>query len=156
MNEWQTAYATIAEVAATLSGLLFVSLSLRLNAASSEERRWILLVAKRSFFDFLAVLLIGLCFLVPGISRYVVGWGLLWLSLARVIWHVSHWRWYRSSELPNTRLVEYVAPMVLTSILVVAGVSVLEAYAFASRLIYVAVVALLIGACQNAWRLLVR
>jgi hypothetical protein len=156
MNDWQTAYSTMAEVAATLSGLLFVALSLKLNVVSREERRWMLLVSQRSFFDLLAVLLLGLAFLVPAVSREVIGWGLLWLSLMRAAWHVSHLRSYRDAELPTSRLMEYIAPMIITVVLVAAGVSVLEIKSFALQLTYIAAIALLLGACQNAWRMLVR
>jgi hypothetical protein len=73
MNEWQSAYSTMAEVAATLSGLLFVSLSMKLHAVTGEHRGWMLLVAKRSFFDFLAVLGIALLLLIPAGSLVFVG-----------------------------------------------------------------------------------
>jgi len=157
MNAWQSAYSTVAEVAATLCGLLFVSLSVKLSAASSEQRHWILLVAKRSFFDFLSVLVIALVFLVPGVSSYLVGWAILWISVTRIIWHVSHWRTYRSSATSTPRLIrEYVTPMAATLLLVIAGVDTLLSYAHAPKLIYTVALTLLVGACQNAWRLLIR
>lgn len=156
MNDWQTAYSTMAEVAATLSGLLFVALSLKLNAVSKEERRWMLLVSQRSFFDLMAVLLLGLCFLVPVISHQLIGWGLLWLSVMRAIWHVNHWRSYHDVALPGTRVMEYIVPMITTLMLVLAGAGMLLAKPFALHLVYLMAVVLLFAACRNAWRLLVR
>jgi hypothetical protein len=156
MNEWQAVYSTIAEVAATLTGLLFVSLSVRLNASSSEERPRLLVVAQRSFFDFLAVLLIALLFLPPGASLYVIGWIVLWLSAARIAWHVSHWRIHRGSAQPKPELKEYLIPMAATLMSMAAGIAMLLAYSVALRLTYATAIVLLIGACQNAWRLLVR
>lgn len=75
MNDWQTACSTMAEVVATLSGLLFVSLSLKLNVVSSEERRWMSLAPEHSFFNLRAMLLIGLSCRVAAISLYLMGWG---------------------------------------------------------------------------------
>lgn len=157
MNEWQSAYSTVAEVSATLSGLLFVSLSVKLNSASSEQRQWMLLVAKRSFLDFLAVLVIALVFLVPGASTYVIGWAVLWISITRAVWHVGYWRTYRSSAASRSRFIwEFLVPVAETMVLAAAGIAALLNYAVAPKLIYVAAIALLIGACQNAWRLLIR
>jgi hypothetical protein len=155
MNEWQSAYSTIAEVAATLSGLLFVSLSVRLNLASSEDRRWMLVIAQRSFLDFMAVLAIALLFLVPSVSLDVIAWVVLWLSVTR-IGHVIYLRMHHGSSVIRPHIREYFMPMAATFVLLVAGVAMFLSYAIAPRLIYVAAIALLIGACQNAWRLLIR
>jgi hypothetical protein len=156
MSEWQSAYSTIAEVAATLSGLLFVSLSLKLNTVSSEERSWMLVVAKRSFLDFLAVLGTALVFLIPQISTDMIGWGVLWLSVTRAVWHVRYLRMYHGSAMLKPELREYVIPVIATVVLAIGGIAMLLSYFDAQKLIYGAAIALLLGACQNAWRLLIR
>jgi hypothetical protein len=156
MNNWLAAFGTIGEVAATLTGLLFVSLSVKLNTASSEERQWMLFVAKRSFLDFLAVLVIGLLFLMPDISLNTIGWGLVWLSVARVIWHANHWRIYRATSTETFRLIGYLASIAATLLLTIAGVTALLGWPVAPQLTYIGAITLLFGSCQNAWRLLVR
>ena len=156
MNEWQSAYSTMAEVAATLSGLLFVSLSMKLNAATGEHRGLMVLVAKRSFFDFLAVLGIALLLLIPGGSLVFVGWTALLIATARVVWHVQHWRSYRSAEAVKTSLIDYFVPMVATLMLGSAGVALLISSTLSPKLVYAAAIALLYGACQNAWRFLIQ
>lgn len=156
MNNWLTAFGTIGEVAATLTGLLFVSLSVKLNTASSEGRQWMLFVAKRSFLDFLAVLVIGLLFLMPDISLNTIGWGLVWLTVARVVWHVNHWRIYRATSSDAFRLIEYLASIAATLLLTAAGVTALMGRPSAPQLTYIGAITLLFGSCQNAWRLLVR
>jgi hypothetical protein len=156
MNNWLAAFGTIGEVAATLTGLLFVSLSVKLNTASSEGRQWMLFVAKRSFLDFLAVLVVGLLFLMPDISLHAIGWGLVWLSVARVVWHVNHWRIYRATSTEPFRPIEYLASIAATLLLTVAGVTAFLGWAIAPQLTYVGAITLLFGSCQNAWRLLVR
>jgi hypothetical protein len=156
MSSWLVAYGTIAEVAATLTGLLFVSLSMKLNTASSEERQWMLFVAKRSFLDFLAVLVIALLFLMPDIALRTVGWALVWLTLARVVWHVNHWRTYRATSARAFSLIAYVGSIAATLLLAIAGGAALMGWPAAPQLTYSAAITLLFGACQNAWRLLVR
>jgi hypothetical protein len=156
MNNWLAAFGTIGEVAATLTGLLFVSLSLKLNSASSEGRQWMLFVAKRSFLDLLAVLVIGLLFLMPNISLNTIGWGLVWLSVARVIWHVNHWRIYRATSIEPFRPIGYLASVAATLLLTSAGVTALLGWSIAPQLTYVGAITLLFGSCLNAWRLLVR
>jgi hypothetical protein len=156
MSEWQSAYSTIAEVAATLSGLLFVSLSVKLNAAPSEERDWMLVLAKRSFLDFLAVLGIALIFLIPAISLYMLGWTVLWLGITRAVWHIRYLRMYHRSEALKPEPKEYVIPLIATALLTAAGIAMLLSHASGPKLIYGSAIALLLGACQNAWRLLIR
>lgn len=155
MNDWQLAYAAIAGVAATLSGLLFVALSMRLAAADASERRWMLFMAKRSFVDFLAVLALALLFLMPKLTLQAVGWTQLVLGASRVAWHVRHWRMSRSLAAKGRSLREYLAPVGATLALLVAGGGALLAWPDVLKTTYIAALMLLFGACQNAWRLLV-
>jgi hypothetical protein len=156
MNNWQVAFGTIGEVAATLTGLLFVSLSIKLNTASGEERQWMLFVAKRSFLDILAALVIALLFLMPNLLLHAIGWGLVWLSIVRTIWHVNHWRNYRATATRAFHLMEYLASVGVTLLLTSAGATALASCPIAPQLIYAGAISLLFGSCQNAWRLLVR
>lgn len=155
MNDWQLAYAAIAGVAATLSGLLFVALSVRLTTADADERHWMLFMAKRSFIDFLAVLALALLFLMPKISLQAIGWTQLGLAATRVAWHVRHWRIYRTVAAKGHYLSEYLAPVGATLVLLIGGLGALQAWPEVLKTTYAAALMLLFGACQNAWRLLV-
>jgi hypothetical protein len=156
MNDWLTAYSTVADVAATLTGLLFVSVSVKLATVSDETRRWMLFIAKRSFLDFLTVLAIALMFLVPGASSLAMGWVILGLGAIRSAWHVRHW--YKRSKLtsPDTNSRSYVVSMAATGMLIIAGAATLLAWDHTGKLTYAAAILLLFDACQNAWRLLTR
>jgi hypothetical protein len=156
MNNWQVAYSAIAEVAATLSGLLFVSLSIKINSAPGNEREEMLSIARRSFMDFLAVLSLALFFLVPTISLQSVGLVAIVLGIARATWHVNHWIKYRSGPAATLHTNEFLKSIFATTFLLVAGVGSLLAWVHAPRLIYAAAIVLLFGACKNAWLLLVR
>jgi hypothetical protein len=155
-NDWLTAYSTVAEVAATLTGLLFVSVSVKLTAVSDEMRHWMLFISKRSFRDFVTVLAIALLFLVPTVSSYTMGWGVLAVGILRVAWHISHRREHRKLTSPDKDIRAYVLSMVATAVLLIAGIATLLTWSHAAKLTYAAVMLLLFDACQNAWRLLTR
>jgi hypothetical protein len=155
-SDWLTAYSTVAEVAATLTGLLFVSVSVKLTAVSDEIRRLMLFIAKRSFMDFLSVLAIALMFLVPNVSNYSIGWGVLWVGIVRVAWHVSHKRQHRWLTAYDANIRIYVVSMAATAVLLIAGAATLLTWSHAAKLTYTAAMLLLFDACQNAWRLLIR
>ena len=155
-NEWPVAFSTIAEVAATLSGLLFVSLSVKLSGATRDERGWMLFVARRSFFDFLAVLGLALLYLMPNVSIKEVNWMLLLLCVARSAWHVRHWREFGATAGVAAHLKEQMVPLAATAIMSAAMIGIWQDWPVAPNLTYVGAIILLFGACQNAWRLLVR
>jgi hypothetical protein len=115
-----------------------------------------LFIAKRSFLDILAALVIALLFLMPNILLHTIGWGLVWLSTVRTIWHVNHWRKYRAAAARAFHLMEYLASVGLTLLLTSAGATTLASSPIAPQLIYAGAIGLLFGSCQSAWRLLVR
>src|SRR4051812_47625993 len=65
LGHWQTFYFTLAGVAATLTGLLFVSVSLRLEQILHPDRAELRLLAVQTFSNFIGVLLGALYFLIP-------------------------------------------------------------------------------------------
>ena len=156
LNEWPVAYSAIAEVAATLSGLLFVSLSVKLAGATRDERNWMLFVARRSFFDFLAVLGLALLYLMPNVLISEVNWFQLFLCLARVTWHVRHWRSFGATAGWIAHVKEQLVPFIATGLMSLAVIGVWLSWPVAPNLTYIGAIILLFGACQNAWRLLVR
>ena len=79
---WQNFYMLAGTAAATLTGLLFLSMSLRLDVLTSGGANHLLRRAQNSMLNFLFVLSIALVFLIPNISAEVVG-GVL-LSLAAI------------------------------------------------------------------------
>ena len=78
-SAWQTFYATIAATAATLTGLLFVGLSLNLHSilkTPSHRAR-----ARETLGGLLSLLILSLIVLIPGQATYVLGGELLLGSL---------------------------------------------------------------------------
>jgi hypothetical protein len=155
MKDWQLVYATLAGVTATLSGLLFVSVSVSLNTADGAERQRLLFVATRSFLDFLSVLALSIFFLVPELTVLMAGLSQLMVGLLRTGWHLRHWL-RRSHQTQRKNLLQYLVPTFATIALLFAGGFSLALGKFVPGLTLFAVMGLAFGACQNAWRLLVR
>jgi hypothetical protein len=93
--QWHDFYMMAGSAAATLVGLLFVSLSLRtdLTAARYDTERVVWGLAAGAFISFLDILLIALMFLVPnpeppGLGLPLVAFGLvsIGLTLVNEVW----------------------------------------------------------------------
>ena len=81
LERWQAFYATIGTSAATLTGLLFVAVSLERGRATKAAMRH----ARGALADFLYVLMLALVFLVPDQTPVGLAVALVVLSLARAI-----------------------------------------------------------------------
>ena len=68
---WHEFYILAGTAAVTLAGLLFVSLSLHIDALVHDTREHLLQIARISLFSFLAVLLLSLAMLVPALPMRV-------------------------------------------------------------------------------------
>jgi hypothetical protein len=80
LQTWQPFYMTVAAVCATLTGLLFVALSLNVDLikrAENAERMWL---ARQTFSEFLLVLMVALIFLIPGLGSVGLGASLFCLG----------------------------------------------------------------------------
>src|SRR5580698_8282029 len=68
MQAWSTFYATIGAASATLLGLLFVAVSVNAKAALGSGDRLTTAMTEQAFQNYLAVLLVALLALFPGVS----------------------------------------------------------------------------------------
>ncbi len=73
IEPWHEFYAAVSAAAATLVGLLFVSLSLNLKLVTGEQHAEIRALAIQTFVNFTYVLIISLIFLIPNLSPSGVG-----------------------------------------------------------------------------------
>lgn len=85
VQAWQTFYATIATSAATLVGLLFVALSLKLEAVSLAENAGMRLLARQTFTTFLYLIAISLTFLIPQQDHFGLGPSLIVIAIMGLI-----------------------------------------------------------------------
>jgi hypothetical protein len=86
MQAWSTFYATIGAASATLLGLLFVAVSVNAKAALGSGDRLTSAMTEQAFQNYLAVLLVALLALFPGIPATVFGYLTLFAGVGRAIY----------------------------------------------------------------------
>ncbi len=82
LRDWQLFYATVATACATLTGLLFVALTLNTDILRRSENVHLLDMARQAFSQFILVLMVALVFLVPHQTPVGLGVALIALSIA--------------------------------------------------------------------------
>ena len=82
VKEWQLFYATLAGASATLTGLLFVSLSLNIDLLNQPQNAHLMRRAGQAFASFLYILTIALTFLIP--DQTPDGLGIVMLILGAI------------------------------------------------------------------------
>jgi hypothetical protein len=160
LQSWQFFFAAVATAAATLTGLLFVSLSLNRERLRGETAHLTLSIARNTFGDFLYVLMIALVFLVPHQVPVGLTVALLVLGVASglgvVLRETRQLRSHSRRSLDMRWLLRQVGLPILASLgLVWVAVEIgLHHYTAIFGLVVV-IAALLVSACWNAWLLLV-
>ncbi len=159
LESWQLFFSTVALAAATLTGLLFVSLSLNRERLTGRTAKTFLATARMTFSDFLYVLMLSLVFIIPHLVPLSLTVALLVLGLSRAAGLVMEYQ--RSSRGRSSKrkagflLREFGLPAVASVGLIAVAIAI---YAGVNNSIYglVGVIAaLLLSACWRAWLLLV-
>jgi hypothetical protein len=83
IQSWQIFYATLAAACATLIGLLFIAFTFNADMFRNKKNYWHLRIARKTFGDFLLVLMTSLMFLVPrlppvGLASALLALGIAW------------------------------------------------------------------------------
>ncbi len=159
LASWQTFYSTVGAASATLSGLLFVSLSLNRERLKKDTASGPLATARRSFANFLYVLMLSLVFIVPHPASVGLAVALVVLGLSRVVGllhEVVRWRGQLGrGERPGEFLRDVGLPVVASVGLLVVGIAVALGQTIALFGLVLVVAGLLVSATWNAWVLLV-
>ncbi len=160
LQSWQSFFASVATASATLTGLLFVALSLNRQRLAGESASSTLSIARTTFSAFLFVLMISLVFLVPHAVPLSLTIALLVLGLASgfgvIARELRHIRTYRFTGPDVSRMLRQIALPVVASIgLVWVAVDIGQGHFDALYGLVAVVAALLVSACWNAWLLLV-
>jgi hypothetical protein len=160
LSGWQLFYATVATSAATLTGLLFVALSINLEKLKGADGARRLRVARRSFGDFLYTLMIGLVFLVPNQVPAGFSLALLVLAASRAAGVVRQAAKGRRGGRQGSGAVqairEYALPLIASLGLAAVAVAALTGFYGALYGLVGVIAALLATASWNAWILLVQ
>jgi hypothetical protein len=159
MQPWEQFYEMLGGVAATLLGLLFVSVSINaetiLGPAHTNSRH----LAEQAFQNYLMVLIVSLLIVFPTMQPSSLGQSLLWMSGLWGVWAVSRAvRSFRQSErvswIPLAR--RYIVTLIGFAMLIYAGLELLNGTKKTPDIVGIGVMVLLISATIVSWELLIK
>lgn len=158
VQDWQMFYATVAAACATLTGLLFVALSINLDLLRRDsEALW---VAQQAFGEFLLVLMVALVFLIPHLGPLGLGVALLSLGAAYTLSIATRFlntvRRPRRKQTVGAFFRGFGLSLAGCLGVIIIGVFMLLGYAEALYGLVFMLTALLASASENAWSLLVQ
>jgi modulator of FtsH protease len=159
LQPWQSFYTTLAAVAATLAGLLFVALSFNLELLARAEHEPTNRIATEAFTMFLYVLLVALLVLMPhetrlGLVVKLAAIGVVGLGGA-IAFAVQTWRGAPGSVLHQQALRRFAWSGVVFLALLVTAMGVLRHWPWVLHWAGIALIVLLFAAVRRAWYLLV-
>ena len=161
VREWQVFYATIAASAATLVGLLFVSMSLNVGMFTGIENIGLKKLASQTLLNFLYAIVFALIFLIPRQGPIGLGLPLMCIGIVGLVRTVSNLPTL-FSNIPQgiSRKDTFVrAAMTVVGFLVLIIVSFLvmvRANAGSLYWLVAPMILLLISASLDTWSLLIR
>jgi hypothetical protein len=159
MQGWSNFYEMIGAAAATLLGLLFVSVSVNAQAILGTGRKHPKRLAEQAFQNYLAVLFISLIALFAGLSASGFGYSILGATAIWSFWILT--RVYLSLSDPDAResrvqmLRRYIAPLVGFGLLVYSGFEMVLGKEYQAQNVATALLVLLVSATVVSWELLI-
>ncbi len=160
MQAWIAFYSVIGTAAATMTGLLFVALSMNAAAALSPGPEGSRRLAGQTFENYLAVLMVSLLALYPDMNRETFGWVTLSVTGSWASWVLI--RLYQAASEPSIHESRLTAIRHHLSTLIGFGMLIYSAAALAlhgpdpRNMLASATVVLLFSATEKAWGLLNR
>jgi modulator of FtsH protease len=157
---WHDFYVTMGTASASLIGLLFVALSINLDAVTGPSRDDLRAFAEQAFASFTVVLLIAAIFLIPtggpssiGVAYVALGGGACARMLRRA---PAIWRALRRGELGGAVFWRFLLPAGAVLGLLVSGLGLIGGVASALYWLVAVILGLLMSAARSSWDLLVR
>jgi hypothetical protein len=154
---WDTFAVVIGGAGGALIGLLFVSVSIRIDVISASPDFRNRGAATLSLF--VTVLLVAILLVIPGQDAWQLGAELLVLAcaLGGVLWWLNRRATAQPSSQPISRVLGVVSPDVITTILLAAaGVLLLAGVDDGIYVVIPAVIAAIAGGVASAWLFLIR
>jgi hypothetical protein len=161
VQEWQTFYATIAIAAATLVGLLFLSMSLNVGIFGGTENIGLKKLAAQTLTNFLYIIVFALIFLIPRQGPIGLGVPLMCNGFAGLISTVSHLRTL-FSNLPHgisgkdTFVRAAMTLVAFLTLIIVSFLVIVRAGASSLYWLVAPMILLLMSASLNTWSMLIR
>jgi hypothetical protein len=151
---WNIFYAALVGATAALMGLIFLAVSLRIELFNRKDVHEPRQIAWQTFLNFFWVFVIGITFLIPGITALSLGIVLAVLGTVGVILVIR--RWWRARKHLSVRqaLIAFVPMLACYSAIIVS--SLIGAFiAYGAFTVIAPVLIFVIGvAIYNAWELL--
>jgi hypothetical protein len=157
---WHDFYIMTGTAAATLMGLLFVSLSLNVDIITRDENDDLRILASQSFVNFLCVLMFSVVFLIP--SQVPAGLGLPLLGIGGFGLYYTLSRYLHTRKnLPRSwgkrsLTMRFVLPIICYATLSIIAISVLMSMTDGLYWLVPVMILLIINTSINAWDLLLR
>jgi hypothetical protein len=161
IESWHEFFLMAGTAAVTLAGLLFVALSLHIEALIHEEREHLLALARATLFSFTMVLVLSLMMLVPlqrqrlvAFELMVVGGNFILLTLRQLRWKPKKEHAGFSAGLMRRRMI---FPMVAYSLVLFSGLMLFLTGLPEWMYFVIGAVCMVLGnAAGTSWDLLVR
>jgi hypothetical protein len=159
MQPWSNFFEMVGAAAATLLGLLFVSVSVNAQTILGTERKHPKRLAEQAFQNYLAILFLSLFALFAGLSASGFGYSILGATAIWSFWILT--RVYLSLSDPDIResrwqmLRRYIAPLVGFGLLVYAGFEMVLYKEYQVQNVATALLVLLVSATVVSWELLI-
>ena len=157
---WHDFYLTIGAASASLIGLLFVALSLNLDAITETSSEDLRALGEQAFNSFSLVLLIALLFLIPtndpatyGVAFVALAIGGAYRMLRRA---PAVWRGRQRDRLGEGVVWRFVLPAAALVGLLASGVGLLVDQPSALYWLVAVIIGLLMSAARSSWDLLVK
>ena len=157
---WHDFYLMIGTAAATLMGLLFVSLSLNADIIVRQENEDLRILARQSFTNFLCILMFSVIFLIPSQATLGLGLPLLGIGafgLYTTIFRYQNMRKNRPRSWGKRDLTtRFILPIVCYATLLVITIPAFMGITGALYWLVPVMILLLVNTSTNAWDLLLR
>ncbi|HYJ11954.1 MAG TPA: hypothetical protein VEW66_00060 [Thermomicrobiales bacterium] len=158
IDDWRDFFTLTGTAAATIIGLLFVSISLRSDIRKAAETSLVRTMVSHNFLMLLVVLLISLYFMVPGIDHDSLGFSvILTAGIPGVFFAMDLWRLRHDGSMQKMILLwSFIVPILSFALTVAIGVAFL--FSDDTELSwFVTVMALfLVIPTKNSWELLLQ
>jgi hypothetical protein len=157
---WHDFYLMVGTAAATLIGLLFVSLSLNVEVITRKSNADLRALATHTFGNFMSVLMFAVIFLIPEQTPAGLGFSLLGIGaygLYNTLRHFSETRRTRPRTWGSAGIaLRFAMPTVCFLVLMIIAASVLFGQTGVLYWLVPVMILLLVAASRNAWDLLLR
>jgi hypothetical protein len=158
LESWHDFFLLIGTAGVTLTGLLFVVISLGPRLIANHEATGVRAFISPNAVFFSSTLVVSAVFMMPGLPARVLGSLLVVGAVASVgymIYTRAHQRW-KQSQLPRLDWVWFVGlPLAAYFVLLAAGVSFLMHGALSFLLVAAGLILLLVIGIRNAWDLVI-